>query len=109
LKSTYNIGGGGMMENINELGQRLKELRQERDLTLDMVVYDMKQKFHIEITKGNLSRWENNINTPSLRLAAYLCLYYNISLDYLIGNTDVKAPVDLIVRGKKKGDNDEAN
>lgn len=92
------------MKNIDKLGQRLKELRLERGLTLDMVVYDLKQKYDVVITKGNLSRWENNVNTPSLRLAASLCLYYNISLDYLIGNTDTKAPVDLIMRTKKKGD-----
>lgn len=90
------------MKNIDKLGQRLKELRLERGLTLDMVVYDLKQKYDVVITKGNLSRWENNVNTPSLRLAASLCLYYNISLDYLIGNTDTKAPVDLIMRTKRK-------
>ena len=90
------------MKNIDKLGQRLKELRLERGLTLDMVVYDLKQKYDVVITKGNLSRWENNVNTPSLRLAASLCLYYNISLDYLIGNTDIKAPVDLIMCTKRK-------
>ena len=87
---------------MDDLGNRLKALRAERNLSLDMVVYDMNQRYGIEITKGNLSRWENGKNTPSLRLAAYLCKYYNISLDYLIGNTDVKTPADLLARKSKK-------
>jgi transcriptional regulator with XRE-family HTH domain len=95
------------MKNIEGLGKRLKELRTERDLTLDMVVYDLHTRFNIEITKGNLSRWENDVNLPSLRLAAYLCLYYNISLDYLIGNTDTKTPVELLTRNKKKENENE--
>lgn len=89
---------------MDDLGKRLKALRTERDLTLDMVVYDINNKYQIEITKGNLSRWENNKNMPSLRLAAYLCRYYNVSLDYLIGNTDVRTPIDLLTHKNKKED-----
>ena len=86
------------MDSIDGLGNKLKELRTERDLTLDMVVYDMKHKFNIEITKGHLSRWENGKNNPSLRLAKYLCLYYNVSLDYLLGLTKTKAPVRVLTK-----------
>ena len=64
------------VETVEGLGSRLKELRTERDMSLDMVVYDINQRYDIEITKGHLSRWENSKNTPSLRLAKYLCLYY---------------------------------
>lgn len=90
------------MHDLDILGKRLKELRQERELTLDMVVFDMEQRFEIEFTKGNLSRWENNINTPSLIYAAYLAKYYNVSLDYLIGLTDTRAPVNLLTKEKRK-------
>lgn len=86
------------MDELSKLGERLKELRQQRELTMDMVVYDVSNTYHIEFTKGNLSRWENGINYPSLIYAAYLAKYYNVSLDYLIGNTDVKAPVELLTR-----------
>lgn len=89
---------------MDELGRRLKELRKERDLTLDMVVYDIAQKYHVEITKGNLSRWENEKNVPSLRLAAILCKYYSVSLDYLIGNTDIRTPIELLTHKNKKED-----
>lgn len=89
------------MDGLDKLGQKLKELRIQRDLTLDMVIYDMNNAFDIEITKGNLSRWENGKNLPSLRMAAYLCKYYNISLDYLIGNTEVKTPTRLLTKERR--------
>lgn len=87
---------------MNELGKRLKNLRLERDMTIDMFVYDMDQKFHVEISKANVSRWENGINEPTLHYAKYLCKYYNISLDYLIGNTDVRTPTDLLINSRNK-------
>ena len=87
---------------MKELGIRLKELRDERELTLDMVVYDIDQKYHIEINKGNLSRWESGKRIPTLRFAAYLCMYYNVSLDYLMGLTDCKTPSDLLAKKNKK-------
>lgn len=72
--------------------QRIKELRKEKQLSLDMVVYDIGQKFNIEITKSHLSRWENGKNVPSVRFAGYLALYYGVSLDYLLGFTDSRVP-----------------
>lgn len=92
------------MDEVENIGKKLKQLRTERDLTLDMVVYSMSQEYNIEFTKGNLSRWENGINLPSLRLAAYLAKFYGVSLDYLIGNTDVRTPTNLLAIKKKKGE-----
>lgn len=86
------------METIEGLGERLKELRTERDMTMDMVVYDINHRYNIEISKGHLSKWENSVNVPSLRLAKYLCLYYNVSLDYLLGLTKIKAPVRVLTK-----------
>ncbi len=86
------------MDTIEGLGNRLKELRTERDMSLDMVVYDINQRYNIELSKGNLSRWENDKNTPNLRMAKYLCLYYNVSLDYLLGLTKIKAPVRVLTK-----------
>lgn len=92
------------MDEVENIGKKLKQLRTERDLTLDMVVYSISQEYNIEFTKGNLSRWENGINLPSLRLAAYLAKFYGVSLDYLIGNTDVRTPTNLLAIKKKKGE-----
>lgn len=93
-----------MEEDLSIVSDRLKKLRSERQLTMEMVVTDMNQKFDIEITRGNLSRWENGVNLPTLRMAAYLCKYYGISLDYLMGFTDSRVPADLLAQIKKKKD-----
>lgn len=87
---------------MEDFSKRLKDLRKSRDLSLDMVVYDINNKYHIEITKSHLSRWENGKNTPSIRYAAYLAAYYNVSLDYLAGNTDIKTPLNLLTHSRKK-------
>lgn len=83
------------MDKIN-IGARLKEVRLDRDLSLDMVVKELKDIYGIDISKGTLSKWENNKNTPVVdeRLSA-LIRYYNISLDYIIGLTDKKTPPHL--------------
>lgn len=91
-----------MEDDLSIVGKRLKELRTERQLTMDMVVEDLNNKYDIEITRGHLSKWENNVNSPSLRLAAYLCKFYGVSLDYLLGLTDSRVPVDLLVKTKGK-------
>jgi transcriptional regulator with XRE-family HTH domain len=75
------------------LGQRLKQLRAERDLTLDMLVADLNQRYpDININKSMLSRWENGVNDPSLEYAKHISMYFDVSLDYLIGLTDARTP-----------------
>jgi len=78
------------------IGNRLKELRKERDLSLGMVVKEVNQKYGVKLSKGKLSKWENKDNAPVLdeRLIA-LIKYYNVSLDYIIGLTDKKTPPHL--------------
>lgn len=84
-----------------EFKDRLKQLRSEKGITLDMFVYDMNNKYQIELNKGMVSKWENGINEPSLKYASYLALYYDVSLDYLIGLTDVKTPARLLAYASK--------
>ena len=90
---------------MDVFAQRIKELRQEKQLSLDMVVYDIKQKFNVELTKSHLSRWENGKVVPSVRFAGYLALYYGVSLDYLLGFTDSRVPTELLAQIKNKKGN----
>ena len=81
------------------IGEKLKNLRTERELTLDMLVADMNQKFpELNINKSMLSRWENGINDPSLEYAKNIDNYFDVSLDYLIGLTDVRTPTRLLAK-----------
>ena len=85
-----------------EINERLKLLRTEKGLTMDMLVWDINSKYGIDLNKGLVSKWENGINEPSLRYATYLAQYYDVSLDYLIGLTDVKTPARLLAYAAKK-------
>lgn len=68
---------------MKEFAERLKQLRSEKGLSLDMVVYDLDK------------------NDPSIRFAAYLAQYYGVSVDYLIGLTDNRTPADLLAHRRK--------
>jgi transcriptional regulator with XRE-family HTH domain len=101
------LKGETTMEKAN-IGNTLKMLREERDLTMDMLVIDLNQKYQIEINKSQLSRWERNENDPSLALAAKLADYYGVSVDFLLGLTTVRVPArilaynTLLSKGAKK-------
>lgn len=84
------------------MGTILTELRNERQLTMDMLVEDINYKYDMKLNKSMVSRWERNENDPSLEMAVVLAKYYNVSLDYLIGLTDVKTPARLLASANRQ-------
>ena len=91
------------MENTG-IGKKLKELRTEREISLDLLVWDMNNKYSTNLSKGHISKWENGQNEPSLYYAKLFADYYNVSLDYLIGLTNDRTPSRLLAyyKGMKK-------
>lgn len=83
------------MDKAN-IGSTLKMLREERELTMDMLVIDLNQRYNVEINKSQLSRWERNENDPSLAIAAKLAEYYGVSVDYLLGLTSARVPARVL-------------
>ena len=85
------------------IGYKIKELRTERDLTMDMLVSDINTRYEPSrpINKSMISRWEKGENEPTLENAKYLSMYFDVSIDYLIGLTDVKTPSRLLAYYKK--------
>lgn len=67
------------------LGEKLRELRTERNLTMDELVREMNAKYSTNINKGMVSKWENNKGEPRLEHGKYLADFYGVSLDYIIG------------------------
>lgn len=65
---------------------RLRELRDERDLTLEQLSNE------VNITQATLSRYENGHRKPDIDIANTLSGFFNVSLDYLYGNTNIKEP-----------------
>ena len=89
-----------MLEGV---GKRIYQLRTEKGLTMDMIVADMNQKYQIQLNKSMFSRWEKEQINPSLENAKLLCDYFDVSLDYLIGITDVRTPTRLLTYAKRLG------
>lgn len=72
------------MDNI--FGKRLKQLRKENNKTQEEV---SKQ---IEITRATLSRYEKGEIEPPITTVMDLANYFNVSLDWLAGNSEIKDP-----------------
>ena len=61
------------------LKNRLKDLREDRDLTQDQLVTILK------INKTTYTRYEQGISDMPLEFAKRMALFYNVSLDYIAG------------------------
>lgn len=85
------------------IGAKIKELRLEHDMTMDMLANDLNAKFNPQkpLNKSMISRWESEQNEPTLENAKQLSIYFNVSLDYLIGLTDTRTPSRLLAYSKR--------
>ena len=67
-------------------GNRIKELRCEKELT--------QQQFAtiFYLNKSSISRYEKDKQIPEMETLLRISHFFNVSLDYLIGNSDIKNP-----------------
>lgn len=63
----------------NLFSERLKELR------LDKNVGQVELAKSLNLSKGIISLWENNLREPKLSNLISLARFFNVSLDYLVG------------------------
>ena len=68
---------------------RLKELREERDLTQNDVAKA------INTTRTNIGRWEKGEHEPSANFVIQLADFLEISTDYLLGREDYFGNVSI--------------
>jgi len=66
----------------NVFSERLKELREEHNLTKAQLAKELK------FSDACISRWENNLRLPNSESIITICKYFNVSADYLLGLTD---------------------
>ncbi len=84
------------MNNI--IGKNLKELRRENGYTQEQV------SKYLEITQSNLSKIENGDRNFNMTLLEKLCLLYNCSPEYLLGQTDFHEKTSIAFRSDEKVD-----
>ncbi len=82
-------------------GDRIRNLRKQKGLTLQQLSDELHEKFPSKdkknsFTKGKLSNWENNKSEPIAKTVSQLASYFGVSMDYLIGLEDDIVPLENI-------------
>jgi transcriptional regulator with XRE-family HTH domain len=62
--------------------QRLKDLREDRDLTLQELADEL------SLSREQYRRYERGINEIKAGFIIQICEFYNVSADYLLGFTN---------------------
>ena len=73
---------GDFMREI--LSQRLKQCRKEKGLTQQQVA------IYCDITEKAYQNYELMTREPKLEILVKIADFYEVSLDYLVGRTDIK-------------------
>ena len=70
------------MDNLNNLGGKLKQLRINKSVTQKQIAE------HLQVTTVTVQRFEYGDRRPGLETIIKLCKYFNVSSDYLLGLSD---------------------
>lgn len=70
------------------LGQKLKNLRSQKNLTLDNLVDRLNKRSDIKFSKGKISKWENDKEEPRLSSLKVLADFYGVDIDYFLSDND---------------------
>ena len=78
------------------MGVRLKELRQEKGITLTKLSKILKEKYDISVSNSQLMYYEKGEREPrNKQVWKKLADYFGVSEAYLLGYSSVKNEVDL--------------
>lgn len=69
---------------------RIKQLREEKGISQKA----LGQMFNV--AQNTISNWENGTREPDTATLTRLAKLFNVSVDYLLGNTLVRTPVETI-------------
>ena len=71
------------------IGNRIRELRKQNKMTQ----LDLADRLNVEFS--NVSKWELGKNNPSMELIQKIAIIFNVSIDYLLGQTDNPSPTEI--------------
>ncbi|MDI6604079.1 MAG: helix-turn-helix transcriptional regulator [Thermoanaerobacteraceae bacterium] len=71
-------------------GERLSQLRKEKGLTQEELAKAL------NMTRSSLSLYEIGKRDPDTDTLRKIADFFNVSVDYLLGNTDIRNPADEI-------------
>lgn len=90
-----------MNNNKITFGQRFKKLRNDMGLTQGELVKLFNDKYYYSFNTSSISMYENDKQIPEIDVLNKWADFFNCSLDYLIGRTDIKNPEDKIEKIEK--------
>ena len=70
------------------LAERLKELRENKDLSQS----ELAEVMHI--SQSSISEYENGNQQPPLAMLTQLADFFNVNVDYLLGRTNIKISIE---------------
>ena len=80
------------------MGVRLKELRQEKGISLTKLSEILEEKYGISVSTSQLMYYEKGVTEPrNKRVWKKLADYFGVSEAYLLGYSSVKTEADLKV------------
>lgn len=79
---------------MSGIGERLKTLRKEKDMTLDEL------GAALNLPKSSLSRYENEESDPSIETVKRIASYFNVSIDWIAGLTDTRRNQDYLINAE---------
>lgn len=65
---------------------RLKQLRENKGISQSQLASDF------GISQGTVGNWESGIREPNFETISKLANFFNVSVDYLLGNSDALSP-----------------
>jgi len=74
------------LQNMTSFGERLRELRLEKNM------YQEDFGKHFSLSRRQIYRYESGENEASIQMLIELADFFGVSVDYLIGHTDVREP-----------------
>ncbi len=76
----------------NELGKRLRRVRKAAGMTLQDLSDALNREYGTHANKGTISKYENGIHEPNASTLFCISQIIGISVDYLMGKTDLDYP-----------------
>jgi len=70
---------------MNITGTILKELRINKNITLEQLATEINETFNVNLTRSMLSKWETGKSAPIYDHLKRLALYYDVTTDFLLG------------------------
>jgi transcriptional regulator with XRE-family HTH domain len=83
---------------MKEFKYRIRDLRREKEATGNQLAEE------VGLSQSAISCWERGISYPSIDVCFQLCKVFGVSMDYLLGLSDDKTPLDAVLTEQEKKD-----